>query len=35
MPSWLIEETVVLLIVGAIVVTIIWQFGSSRRAKPC
>ncbi len=33
MPSWLIEEIVVLFIVGAVLVTIIAQLGQWRRAK--
>ncbi|GAA2874945.1 hypothetical protein Acy02nite_36570 [Actinoplanes cyaneus] len=33
MPSYLVEEMALLLVVGAITVVVIWQFGASRRAK--
>lgn len=33
MPSWLVEEIVVFLVIGAVAVAIIWQIGANRRAK--
>lgn len=33
MPNWIIEEIVVLLIVGAVLVTVIWQVGAHLRAR--
>ncbi len=33
MPNYLVEEIVIILVVAAIAIVVIWQVGTSRRAK--